>query len=78
MSDSETDPDLAVERHDPEDDVNVYGSPISRPAFSDQQPGPSNITVDRPPDRTEVSEILLALLGCYMSNFFDYFKQGSK
>ena len=68
---------MTVERHDPEDDVNVYGSPISRPAFSDQQPGPSNITVDRPPDRTEVSEILLALLGCYMSNF-DYFKQGSK
>lgn len=61
MSDSETDPDLTVERYDLEDDLNAYGSPVCAPsdAVGDQQPGPSNIIADgdRPPDRTVVSVI---------------------
>ena len=31
MSDESSDPDLAEERYDPEDDLNAYGSPVYRP-----------------------------------------------
>ncbi|CAB4006323.1 Hypothetical predicted protein [Paramuricea clavata] len=31
MSDESSDPDLAEERYDPEDNLNAYGSPVFRP-----------------------------------------------
>lgn len=57
MSDSESDPDLIQEVYDPEDDLNVYGSPVARrAATSDEQPLRSSAQV---PVRTQVSFLLL-------------------
>ena len=43
MSDSESDPNLIQEVYDPEDDLNVYGSPVVRRAdASGEQPSISS------------------------------------
>ena len=56
MSDSES--DLNVSCYDPEDNLNIYGSPIyteQAENVDEEQPGPSNVLVDQPNRRTEVS-----------------------
>ena len=61
MSDSDSDSDLNVSRYDPEDILNMYGSPIytEQPGNNDiideEQPGPSNVVLDRPNRRSQVS-----------------------
>ena len=37
MSDSDEDSDLIQEAYDPDDDLNVYGSPVARPETSTGQ-----------------------------------------
>ena len=51
MSDSETDSDLNVSRYHPEDNLNIYGSPIyaEQPQDKDageEQTGPSTVVFD--------------------------------
>jgi hypothetical protein len=61
MSDSDSDSDLNVSRYDPEDNLNMYGSPIytEQPGNNDiideEQLGPSNVVLDRPNRRSQVS-----------------------
>ena len=55
MSDSESDPNLIQEVYDPEDDLNVYGSPVvHRAAARGEQPSISSTQVPLP-ERTQVS-----------------------
>ena len=55
MSDSESDPNLIQEVYDPEDDLNVYGSPVvHRAAARVEQPSISSTQVPLS-ERTQVS-----------------------
>ncbi len=63
---SDTDTDLSVERYDPEDNINAYGSPIYTP--TEAAAGPSNVVL---PARNEVSPFLriFTLISWFLSNF---------
>jgi hypothetical protein len=57
MSDESSDPDLAEERYDPEDDLNAYGSPVLRPEYDiniNEMVGQSDVAIVDPV-RTHVS-----------------------
>ena len=54
MSDSDTDSDLIQEVYDPEDDLNVYGSPVLRSAAT-EEPSTSSAPMPVLPERTQVS-----------------------
>ena len=57
---SDSDSDLNASYYDPEDNLNIYGSPIyeEQPEDSDvvdEQSAPSTVVVDRPNRRSQVS-----------------------
>lgn len=59
MSNSDSDSDLNVSQYDPEDNLNIYGSPIYEEQPEDnveeEQPGVSNVVFDQPNRRSQVS-----------------------
>ena len=59
MSNSDSDSDLNVSQYDPEDNLNIYGSPIYEEQPEDnveeEQPGVSNVVFDQPNRRNQVS-----------------------
>ena len=59
MSNSDADSDLNVSQYDPEDNLNIYGSPIYEEQPEDnveeEQPGVSNVVFDQPNRRSQVS-----------------------
>ena len=59
MSNSDSDSDLNVSQYDPEDNLNIYGSPIYEEQPGDnveeEQPGVSNVVFDQPNRRSQVS-----------------------
>ena len=58
MSNSDSDSDLNVSQYDPEDNLNIYGSPIYEEQPEDnveeEQPGVSNVVFDQPNRRSQV------------------------
>ena len=57
---SDSDSDLNASYYDPEDNLNIYGSPIyeeqpEENVVVNEQSGPSNVVVDRPNRRRQVS-----------------------
>jgi hypothetical protein len=77
MSDSESESDLNVSCYDPEDNLNIYGSPIyteQAENVDEEQPGPSNVLVDQPNRRTEVSFDCVKKSACivYCCKIFNY------
>ena len=59
MSDSDSDSDLIREVYDPEDNLNVYGSPVLRSAAT-EEPSTSSALTRALPERTQVSVCLLS------------------
>ena len=59
MSNSDSDSDLNVSQYDPEDNLNIYGSPIYEEQPEDnveeEQPGLSSVVFDQPNRRSQVS-----------------------
>ena len=53
MSDSDSDSDLIQEVYDPEDNLNVYGSPVLRSAAT-EVPSTSSALTHALPERTQV------------------------
>ncbi|CAB4017747.1 Hypothetical predicted protein [Paramuricea clavata] len=49
MSDESSDPDLAEERYDPEDNLNAYGSPVFRP--------PDDININEIVEQSDVDTV---------------------
>jgi hypothetical protein len=75
MSDESSDPDLAEERYDPEDNLNAYGSPVFRP--------PDDININEiveqsdvgivHPVRAQVSTVTVHInyMNIYIANIFE-------
>ena len=65
MSNSDSDSHLNVSQYDPEDNLNIYGSPIYEEQPEDnveeEQPGVSNVVFDQPNRRSQVSWIFVCV-----------------
>ena len=63
MSSSESDSDLAHEIYDPEDNLNVYGSPVVRSEA--EKPSTSAVVSTAVPERTQVSDYIVYIVWKY-------------